>query len=222
MSEMSCTDVRELAAELALGVVSGRERDDALQHIEGCAECRREVESFSHVGDELLRAAPSAEPPSGFEDRVIERLRSSRPSPRRWWPVAIAAAAALIVGAASMFAAGAHDRRVAHEYGEVLGTLHGTSLRGGALRDAKNNVVGQVALYEGHPSWVFVAVERGTTDGKATIRLIGKTTRTIDGLHLANGHGALGSVVAGDARDLDAIEIVDAHRNVLHAVLTRD
>jgi hypothetical protein len=222
MSDMSCAEVRELAPELALGVVSGSERDDALRHVEGCVSCRLELEAFSRVGDELLRAAPSVEPPSGFEDRVVERMRASRPAPRRWWPVAVAAAAALIVGAASMFAAGAHDRHVAHEYGEVLGTLHGTSLRSGALRDAKNVVVGQVALYEGHPSWVFVAVERGTTDGAATIRLIGKTTTTIDGLRLSKGHGALGSVVSTETGDVDSIEIVDAHRNVLHAVLTHD
>jgi len=222
VGDLTCAEAAELVPELALGVLSGQERDDALRHIEACAECRLELEAFSRIGDDLLRVAPAAEPPSGFEDRVLERIVRPRPATRsRRWMVAAAAVAALVVGVASTYAIGAHDRHLAHEYGEVLGTLHGTSLRSAVLRDVRGTVDGQAVAYEGHPSWVFVAVEHGTADGDTTIRLVGSSVRSVRGLRLARGHGALGTVVAGDVTDVRSIEVVDASgRMLLRAVFS--
>jgi anti-sigma-K factor RskA len=98
---MGCEQTRELAAELALGITDGEERAQALRHLAECAECRRTVEEYSAVTDELLTLAPVQQPPPGFESRVLARLAPPRPRRRlRRILVPVAAAAAAAAGAA--------------------------------------------------------------------------------------------------------------------------
>src|SRR3954467_14261846 len=79
-----CQETRELASELALGVVEGEERGRALHHLADCPECRAEVEKFSDLADDLLLLAPHREPPVGFESRVLgELLPAPKPKRRR-------------------------------------------------------------------------------------------------------------------------------------------
>jgi len=79
MDDMSCDEFAEVAAELALGVLTGRERARALAHLDGCESCREQVRELSTAGDELLALLPPAEPPAGFESRVLERLGLTAP-----------------------------------------------------------------------------------------------------------------------------------------------
>ena len=65
-----CHETREMAADLALGIVYGEERGRALQHLADCPDCRAEVEKYSDLADELLLLAPQREAPVGFESRV--------------------------------------------------------------------------------------------------------------------------------------------------------
>ena len=74
MDDMSCDEFAEVAAELALGVLTGRERAAALAHLDGCESCREQVRELTMVQDELLALLPSQEPPAGFESRVLERI----------------------------------------------------------------------------------------------------------------------------------------------------
>ena len=61
-----CEEIRELAPELALGIVEGEERGRALEHLADCPDCRRRVEELSEVADELLLLAPHTEAPVGL------------------------------------------------------------------------------------------------------------------------------------------------------------
>ena len=61
-----CEHVRELAAELALGIADGEDRARALDQLAECPECRKTIEQLSSVADELLMLAPAEEPPPGF------------------------------------------------------------------------------------------------------------------------------------------------------------
>lgn len=79
MDDMSCEEFAEVAAELALGVLTGRERAAALAHLDGCESCREQVRELALTGDELLALLPSAEPPAGFESRVLERIGLTAP-----------------------------------------------------------------------------------------------------------------------------------------------
>ena len=74
MDDMSCEEFAEVAAELALGVLTGRERARALAHLDGCESCREQVRELTMAQDELLALLPSAQPPAGFESRVLERI----------------------------------------------------------------------------------------------------------------------------------------------------
>ncbi|MGE0452702.1 MAG: hypothetical protein AB7O37_04100 [Vicinamibacteria bacterium] len=95
---------RRRVSLLALDALSGAEHADALRHLDGCAECRAELQAARAVL-ELLPAAEfrSAEPPlsaSVVAARVLDRLAAPRRSPRpsRGWRLAAlpAAAAALL------------------------------------------------------------------------------------------------------------------------------
>jgi anti-sigma-K factor RskA len=79
MDDMSCDEFAGVAAELALGVLTGRERAAALTHLDGCESCREQVRELTMVQDELLALLPSQEPPAGFESRVLDRLGLTAP-----------------------------------------------------------------------------------------------------------------------------------------------
>src|ERR1700753_1531154 len=78
-NEMSCRDFDDVAAELALGVLTGRERAEAVAHLDGCDSCREHVRQLSLTGEEMLGLLPSREPTEGFESRVMARLRVTPP-----------------------------------------------------------------------------------------------------------------------------------------------
>jgi hypothetical protein len=78
MTEMRCPQLREVAPDIALGLLTGEERADALAHLERCEACRAEIASLAGAADELLLAAPEASPPAGFDSRVLARLAAER------------------------------------------------------------------------------------------------------------------------------------------------
>jgi anti-sigma-K factor RskA len=96
VSALSCADVRELAPELALGILSGAERAEVVLHVNGCARCLASVAELTEAADAIPQLAPEAEPPPGFEAGVLHRLGERERRTRRRW---IAAAAAVAAGA---------------------------------------------------------------------------------------------------------------------------
>ena len=99
MSALDCVAVREVAPEFALGVLDGDARSDVVLHLDGCATCRTAVAELVETADSIVLLAPEAEPPAGFERRVMAAL-SGGERRRRWRTVklvAAVAAAAMIV-----------------------------------------------------------------------------------------------------------------------------
>jgi hypothetical protein len=84
VTDMSCEQYRDLLAELALGVSDEdeKERTALLGHIEGCLECQRELKGFAEVADRLIAVAPQAEPPAGFESKVLASFVAVDPGAR--------------------------------------------------------------------------------------------------------------------------------------------
>ena len=78
MTPMGCAEVHELAAELALDLLTGPERAAVLAHLAGCTACRADVASLTDVGEALLAIAPEVEPSAGFESRLITRISTLR------------------------------------------------------------------------------------------------------------------------------------------------
>jgi hypothetical protein len=192
--EMGCEQVRELAAELALGIAAGDERDAALRHLNSCAACRRLVAELSSVGDELLQLAPEQEPPMGFESRVLAKLaapprrRPLQPLTRRsrW---AMAAAAAVLVaalGAGSVVVATADDRRLADSYRTALSTGEGSFFSAAPLQGPQGRI-GSVFGYQGRPSWVMMTLQPSAgQQGRYQVQVV-----TQDGRYLPLGEAVL-------------------------------
>src|SRR3954466_6961070 len=95
MSVLTCAEVRELAPELALGILGGAERAEVVLHVNGCSRCQAYVSELTEAADVIPQLVPGAEPPAGFEDRVLNRLGADRRRSRRRWIASIAVAAAV-------------------------------------------------------------------------------------------------------------------------------
>src|SRR5690348_12114440 len=97
ISSLSCAEARELAPELALGILSGAERAEVLLHVNGCARCQAYVAELTEAADVIPQLGPEVEPPAGFEARVLRRLGEGERRTRRRWIAAVAAAAAAAI-----------------------------------------------------------------------------------------------------------------------------
>jgi predicted anti-sigma-YlaC factor YlaD len=147
-----CAKMRDMAPELALGVLVGAERGEALAHLAGCAECRHLVDELSEAADALLLLAAEAEPSLGFESRVLARLAADQPRRRPWRWIANAAAAALLAAAATGI--------VVHQVDGRSDDLH---LRAAELQATTGTRTGDVYVMEGRPAWVFMSVTSAET-----------------------------------------------------------
>jgi hypothetical protein len=94
---MTCAEARELAPELALGILSGAERAEVVLHVNGCARCQAYVTELTEAADVIPQLVPEAEPPVGFEARVLRRLGEGERRTRRRWIAAVAAVAAAAI-----------------------------------------------------------------------------------------------------------------------------
>ena len=101
MTRTGCRPCHEVAAELAFGIAVGDERAAALDHLSGCRTCRSELRGLVATSDLLLSAAPTLEPPPGFEDRAVAALAPGAPvapvAPRRRPRSRVAFVAAAVV-----------------------------------------------------------------------------------------------------------------------------
>jgi hypothetical protein len=113
-----------VAAELALGVLTGRDRADAIAHLDKCDGCREDVRQLMATGEQLLELLPTAEPPAGFETRVLERI--GLPVPAR-------------------------EATTADTYPQLLSRRENTARRRGPGRDAARPGAGQPGAPPGGP-----------------------------------------------------------------------
>jgi hypothetical protein len=154
-----CDETRELAAELALGVVEGEERGRALEHLADCPECRRRVEELTEVADQLLLLAPHREVPVGFESRVLGQvLPSPRPRRRRRLGLVLAPAAAALAAVAITLAVVSGDLQTASHYRHTLKEANGKEFESYSLSGG-GSPAGTVFSYQGEPSWLLITVD---------------------------------------------------------------
>ena len=71
---MTCHDARERLSAYLDDALAPDERRDVAAHLEGCAECRRELARLDATVA-LLRRVEPARAPVGFVDRVVEAAR---------------------------------------------------------------------------------------------------------------------------------------------------
>jgi anti-sigma-K factor RskA len=161
---LGCAQVREIAPDVALGLLTGEERAAALAHLEGCEACRAEVASLAVAADEVLLAAPEATPPAGFDARVLAALATQREAAERegtasmparrhrrrrraWVGAAAAAVLALVVGLAAIVGSEDPPSPSAPEPSAVATV---------AMRGNQGRVVGEVTMTGSRPVQVVV------------------------------------------------------------------
>jgi hypothetical protein len=183
-----CDEIRELAPDIALGILEGEERAAALEHLAECPDCRRHVEQLSEVADELLLLAPHREVPVGFESRALAPLRPKAPQRRRrrWLQVLVPAAAAAAAVAITL-AIVSDDLRTASHYRHTLDEAHGKEFESYALRQGGDRA-GTVFSYKGSPSWILVNVDPPNRSGLKGAQLV-----TDDGSRIPLGWFSLDS-----------------------------
>lgn len=166
-----CHSTRATLPELALGIADGEERAEALTHLAGCPDCRRELERLSSTADDLLDLAPWREPPAGFEVRVLDRLelragprRRARPRLRRlsFAAAVLASVAATVI---AMNLAYSSDRHLASQYRAALQGANGKYFQSARLRGPDGTQAGIAFGYQGSPSWLFYVLDGRYSSG---------------------------------------------------------
>ena len=83
MTPIGCAATRRAAPELALDVLDGAERAEALHHVARCPRCLAYVAELAQVTDQLVGLAPDLEPPPGFARKVSLLVHRSDPRTAR-------------------------------------------------------------------------------------------------------------------------------------------
>lgn len=235
---MECDELVGVAAELALGALTGRERADALAHLDQCEACREHVRRLTMTGEELFGLLPSCEPPAGFEIGVMARIGLISPSPavgRRIGRVLHRGGSAGEQGRSGQTGrgwAGATRRMLA--VAAVTLAVIGAGLGGWGLRfaaspparsplssatltSASHRAVGKIYVYDGSPGWLYMSVALGSGNGTVACRVAGADghVTTIGSFRLAGGQGAWSGPSPGDDGLLTRAWLVSADGTVL-------
>ena len=203
-----CARVRADAPELALGVLEGPARGEALAHVAACEACRAHVRELADVVDLLVALAPEAEPPPGFESTVVARMAAGRPVRGRGRSrvrLAAAAAVLVLVGAAAGALLGGRG-----------GSDDGETLDWAAMVAPGGDEVGEVWRYGDEEATLVVSVPawaeiEGTDGPRYALRLALEGGGTVEVGDFGRGDGrsswGVTTEVAADA--ITAVSVVD-------------
>jgi hypothetical protein len=270
-NDMTCGEMADVAAELALGVLTGRERAMAVAHLDKCDGCREYVRQLMATGEQLLELLPPAEPPAGFETRVLERLglptpakaggreednyprliaqRDGNPGRRgpardetrhradqhrgdqhRAGPPGAPPArpggtrrpgrmrrllATAAVGLA-VIAAGLGGWRIGAGNAPAASSAAGP-LKSASLVSATHQEVGDVYVYSGTSSWVYMSIDMGSGNEVVTCEVVGENGQVskVGSFQLADGYGSWGSPNPGNLGTLSGARLISADGTVL-------
>ena len=216
--ERGCEEYSEELAELALGVLTGRDRARVLSHVESCPRCAEELEILSRTADSVVRAAPDMEPPLGFEVRLFERMgladvapRRRRFRPSRWVPAVVGvAAAALALGLGLSLTSSTPTPTVtaqpqgSHRVVTAALVEHGTT-------------VGHVMAVNGAKPWISMMLDDSSAHGTVTCVVVtddGKTHH-VGTFEAEKGYGAWIAPLPVSPDELRSAEVVSPSGTVI-------
>jgi hypothetical protein len=213
-----CEDYARDLSELALGVLTGRERVRALSHVESCPRCAEELEQLSDTADAVLQVAPEVEPPLGFEVRLFERMgvtdvsRRTRRVPR-WVPAALAAAAAVVALALGLsLALSSPNPPSKNAAGPARHVSVATLLENGMS-------VGRVVTHAGADPWMSMMLADSSARGRVDCVVVTKegVTHWVGWFTAKNGYGAWLAPLHVDPKDLRTAQVVSPSGTVIAA-----
>lgn len=120
----------ELVALYALDALDPADQKAFEEHLAGCADCRRELDSLRATAASLAWATEGTAPPKALGEVIVERARRERQEnvvalgPRRAWraatAIAVAAAVILAVWATTLHRSLGHERSTNARLVELL------------------------------------------------------------------------------------------------------
>lgn len=217
MNPAECEHLRDLGAEIALGIADGEDRAWALDHLAECADCRTRIERLSFLADELLLISPAVEPPSGFEARVAEigAPRASAPARagfgRRIALPAAAALAAAACAAGAVWFALSDDRDLADSYRDALAVADGEYFDAAPMELPGGEKVGYLYGYQGRTSWVLVVIYDGVATGEYQLEAVTASGEQLPlrSLAVADGRGSAGGATPVAYDELAEVRLLD-------------
>jgi predicted anti-sigma-YlaC factor YlaD len=201
MTELTCDQARELAPEYGLGILTQQERVAVTAHMLSCTECRNEVDEYTRLGEDLMDVIPAAEPPPGFDRRVLESLPPRRRRPRR----------GMIAGAGAALAAAAAAAVIL----VVTPGSHGhTDIRANLVADG--HTVGSVYT-EGKPPYLWMAVKHVADSGTVSCQIVKTdgTVVTLGSFDLVDGSGWWATPEPADLGHVATARLVTANGHVV-------
>lgn len=220
LNEMNCEEFAGVAAELALGVLTGRERARAIAHLDRCDTCREHVRQLSLTGEEMLGLLPSGEPPAGFETRVMGGLGHTTAAQRPKRTRLMLAAAAVTLAAVACGLGGWGLRGAISAPSPGISTAQ-TTLRSATLLTSAHQPTGKIFLYKGDPRWLYMDVDMDTVagvgNGTVICQLEASDGRivTVGSFHLDGGYGSWGSPDPIDAASVTGVRLTSLNGTVL-------
>lgn len=211
---LHCTEARELAPEVALGIAPAEDRARMLWHVADCAACREVLSELSAIADDLLTLTPEHEPPAGFETQVLAQIGDRPPRRRRWRRAALFAAAivvAALVSGGAVYRAQAPDRRLADSVRATLATAHGQYFASGPLLDTSGQQRGVIFGYQGNTAWIFLTVADPPA-GRYSIEAVthaGVRHLLAEDVELA-ATGSWGGIIPVAVHDISVVRVLDA------------
>jgi hypothetical protein len=132
-----------------------------------------------------------------------------RPRPRGRIALVSAAAGLALVGA-TVAATENIDRPASTR--AALPLPQGQELRTGTFEDAASQNVGQIVVYDGNPSWVFMVVKGSSYDGPVTCRLQATDGSTVmtGAFYVRDGTGQLSKTIGADVGQLGGAQLVSS------------
>lgn len=225
MTELTCRQCQDLAAELALDILPCHQRADALAHLQSCPTCQDTVSALTVTADRLVELLPAVEPPAGFEQRVINALRSPPPlrARRRWIPAAAGlaalalAASGWILGHANQNSAPAQTNTQADNDAQAgERTVLYAPLTTGEHPSAQHQI-GQAYLYPGHPSWIYLSLDTNTTSDTVRCEVTRQDGSTVPvaTFPLTHGHATWGGPAPVDPDTLATAKLINRNGHTL-------
>jgi len=225
----ACGECESWGAELALGLLTGPDRATGLAHLAACPSCREQVDELARVADRLLLLAPEAEPPAGFESKVLAAVgsaaategvtagggtRSGRSRGRAGGGRRRAGLIGALVVAAAVGggAVGAVLRSPAADH-------EPTPLRTGLAVSASGRVSCRVVVSGTRPASVLVSLDGYPgADADVTVEMTTVTGEVIPlgPVHVTGGHGLLVSTLDVEAKSLGVMRMLDREGKVIY------
>jgi predicted anti-sigma-YlaC factor YlaD len=215
MNKLSCSAVRDLAAEAALDVLPGDERALVFEHLEHCSACRSLVESYVRAADALLVSLPEADVPQELATRLRSAVPAAPPRRRSYTKLVLGAAAVILVALSAVLIG---LRATTNHHYAPQAEL-------GSLVSPSNGHVGSVKVDTGTDPWISMSVD-GASLADGTYRcealLTSNATVALGKLTVAGGSGSWNGPLEVNSDDITVVRVIAGNGDVVAiASLTR-